>query len=133
MSGPPSFVVVAATCRRTAALPRGQFGHQREHVIVEDRCREATVVYAADLGRAHSMAKAARKAGGDFVLLDLHVAVAESMTHLRHLCAAKEAREAHSRAQNRLVYCGTESGLRSYLADLARLGLADGVVVSSVG
>lgn len=121
----PSFVIAAATCRCTTPLDSRQVGHQREQVIVEHERRDATVVYAANLARAQSIASAVRAAGDHFVLLDLHVVVAESTR-----CAAKWAREAQSVTQNRLLYCGTEAGLRSYLDDVARLGMADGVLMS---
>ncbi|WP_197380640.1 hypothetical protein [Mycolicibacterium mengxianglii] len=124
----PAFAVVVAACRRTAALDRRQFGHQREQVIVAGQCRDATVVYATDLGRALSIAVTLRGEGDGFVLLDLHAVMAESVDHLRELCGTG----ANHAPRNRLVFCGTQAGLRSYLADIASMGIVDGVVLSVV-
>ncbi|ORV32123.1 hypothetical protein AWB99_10725 [Mycolicibacterium confluentis] len=125
------FTVIIAQQGRPAGFAASSLGHQPEDVYVQGVRRPASVIYAPHLGRAYVIAERIKHTSPRLSLLDLHVGLAEAACASSQKLVPVEHAES-SELQNRLRYYGTHAGLGSYLADLARLGVVDGVIVSPI-
>jgi alkanesulfonate monooxygenase SsuD/methylene tetrahydromethanopterin reductase-like flavin-dependent oxidoreductase (luciferase family) len=80
-----------------------------------------TRIKADDLRDAERKARAARADGAASVYLDIEVLIDTDV--------ASAFRSADGRPPGRLCYIGTPRGLAGLIADVQRLGIADGVVL----
>ncbi|BBZ32365.1 hypothetical protein [Mycolicibacterium confluentis] len=129
--GAAGFLLLPPQARRSPVLHQDCTGHQQEKVDVAGRVRDATVVYAADLGRAQAIATRLRTTDSALILLDVRAFVAGTFAEWRKSCPDPGRCRRVAAGGHRLSYCGTVAGLESYLADIARLGMVDGVILSA--